>query len=75
MPGVGTEDVRVTLHRGVLRLEADLRTPAPKDYLLHEWEYGAYERSLDIGSDFGTPIVTSLGNGQLTVSVARRGVD
>jgi HSP20 family molecular chaperone IbpA len=72
MPGVTPDEVSVTLRGRHLRLAADLRTPAEKDYRLQEWFYGAYERVLDIGEGFGAPVTATLGNGLLAVSVARQ---
>lgn len=73
MPGVTADDVEVRLEGDHVRLSADLRSDAPKDYLLHEWDYGAYRRVLDVGPDVGEPIVATLGNGQLVVSLTRGG--
>jgi HSP20 family molecular chaperone IbpA len=71
MPGVTTDDVAVTLHGGRLRLAAELRTPAEKDYRTQEWFYGAYERVIEVGEGFGAPVTATLGNGVLAVSIAR----
>jgi HSP20 family molecular chaperone IbpA len=71
MPGVTVDDVSVTLRHGRLRLAAELRTPAEKDYRVQEWLYGAYERLVDVGEGFGAPVTATLGNGVLAVSVAR----
>lgn len=74
MPGVRADDVRVSVDEdGCLQLSARLRTAAPKDYLLHEWDYGAYERSYPLPGGFAGPISASLGNGQLAVRVERLG--
>ena len=59
--------------RGPLRLAARLRTAAPKDYLLHEGDYGAYEREYELPAGFDGPVSASLGNGQLAVRVERAG--
>lgn len=79
MPGVQAEDVAVAVDgQGHLHLSARLRTAAPKDYLLHEWDYGAYERVYELPSGFDGALTASLGNGQLAVRVARdgdRGID
>lgn len=71
MPGVTIDDVSVTLRGPHLRLAAELRTPAEKDYRIQEWLYGAYERVLDIGEGYGAPVTATLGNGLLAVSIAR----
>jgi len=74
MPGVRVDDVAVSLDDdGHLHLSARLRTAAPKDYLLHEWDYGAYERSYDLPEEFAGAVTASLGNGQLAVRVERDG--
>ena len=73
MPGVMADDVDVVLEGQELRLEARLRTAAPKDYLIHEWDYGAYERVLPLPEGFAGDATASLGNGQLAVRVAREG--
>lgn len=73
MPGVTPDDIEVVLDGDRLRLHADLRTPAPKDYLLHEWDYGCYDRTVELPEVVGWPVVASLGNGQLAVSLCRGG--
>jgi len=74
MPGVQAEDVAVAVDgKGHLHLTARLRTAAPKDYLLHEWDYGSYERIYELPEGFRGPLTASLGNGQLAVRVARDG--
>src|SRR6056297_2231375 len=52
MPGVAADDVEIRLEGSEVRLSASLRSDAPKDYLLHEWDYGAYQRVLDVGDDY-----------------------
>jgi len=71
MPGVTPEDVSITLRGGRLRLAAELRTPAEKEYRIQEWLYGAYERLVEVGEGFGAPVTATLGNGLLAVSLAR----
>ena len=73
MPGIQADDVGVAVEDGTLRLAARLRTAAPKDYLLHEWDYGAYEREYELPPGFDGPVSASLGNGQLAVRVERAG--
>ena len=74
MPGVRAEDVQVSVDDdGHLHLVARLRTAAPKDYLLHEWDYGAYERTYELPGDYAGGVTASLGNGQLAVRVERDG--
>jgi HSP20 family molecular chaperone IbpA len=71
LPAVRPEDVTVDLTPGRLRVTARLRSAAPKDYLVHEWEYGGYERELDLPPGFGGGVEASLANGQLAVRVLR----
>lgn len=71
MPGVMPEDVQVTFTDGCLRLRADMRTTAVKDYLVHEWHYGPFERTIELPRGFGGDIHASFGNGQLAVRVGK----
>jgi HSP20 family molecular chaperone IbpA len=73
MPGVMPDDVDITLDGTTISLRAELRTDAPKDYVIHEWDYGAYERTVDIGSGYGEPVTATLGKGQLVVSLTAGG--
>ena len=70
-PGVMEDDVRVSIDGRSLTLRAEMRTAAPKDYLLHEWHYGPWERTVEIPEGFGSTFETSFGNGQLAVRVLR----
>ena len=36
---------------------------------MHEWEYGGYERQLDLPAGFGGGVEATLKNGQLVVRV------
>jgi HSP20 family molecular chaperone IbpA len=65
------EDVTITRVGHRLHLSARLRTAAPKDYLLHEWSYGAYEREVELPEDCAGAVEASLANGQLAVRVLR----
>lgn len=71
LPAVTAEDVTVELHPGRLRFWAGLRSAGPRDYLLHEWEYGGYEREIDLPDGYGAGIEASLANGQLAIRVLR----
>jgi HSP20 family protein len=73
MPGVMPEDINVSVDDGVLTVGADLRTPAPKRYVLHEWDYGQYRRALQLPRGFDGPVMASYGNGQLALSIQRDG--
>ena len=70
-PAVQPSDVTIDLMPRCLRITAHLRTAAPKDYLVHEWDYGGYERELDLPPGFGGGVDASLANGQLAVRVLR----
>ncbi len=69
LPAVQAEDVQIELRPGQLRLWAHLRSAAPRDYLLHEWDYGGYERELDLPAGYGGAAEASLANGQLAIRV------
>ena len=74
MPAVTNADVSVELRPGTpptLRIWAHVRSAAPREYLLHEWEYGGYERELDLPDGFGGGVEATLKNGQLAVRVLR----
>jgi HSP20 family molecular chaperone IbpA len=73
MPAVQASDVNIELTDSMVRLTADLRTVAPKDYLVHEWSYGGYQRDIALPDGFAGPVTASLGNGQLAVRIAREG--
>ena len=73
LPAVAAEDVTIELRPGVLRFWAHLRSAGPREHLVHEWDYGAYERTIDIGEGYGAPVTASLGKGQLVVSLAAAG--
>jgi HSP20 family molecular chaperone IbpA len=72
LPAVTTDDVTVELHPGdpaTLRFWAHVRSAGPREFLLHEWEYGGYERQVDVPPGFGAGVDASLTNGQLVVRV------
>jgi HSP20 family molecular chaperone IbpA len=71
LPAVTAEDVTIELRPGALRFWAQLRSAPPRDYLTHEWEYGGYERELDVPKGFGGGVEASLTNGQLAIRVLR----
>ena len=68
-PAVTENDVTVELHDGEVRFWAELRSSGPREYSIREWEYGGYERSVDLPSGFGSGVEASLTNGQLVVRV------
>ncbi|HEX5946459.1 MAG TPA: Hsp20/alpha crystallin family protein [Acidimicrobiales bacterium] len=69
LPAVQPEDVNIDLWPGRLRITASLRSAAPKEYLVHEWDYGGYEREIDLPEGWGGSVEASLANGQLAVRV------
>lgn len=71
LPGVMAEDVKVTIDGGTATITAAMRTAAEKDYLLHEWHYGPYERKVDLPEGFGGGADASFANGQLALRVLR----
>lgn len=73
LPAVMPDDIEITLDQERLTIRADRRTEAPKDYTIHEWDYGPYERTLDLPGGFAGAVVASLGNGQLAIRIGRSG--
>jgi HSP20 family protein len=71
LPAVQPEDVTIDVTPGQVRITASLRSAAPRDYLVHEWSYGGYEREVDIPTGWGASVEASLANGQLAVRVLR----
>jgi HSP20 family molecular chaperone IbpA len=65
-------DVHIELRPpGVLRFWSHLRSAGPREYLLHEWDYGGYEREIELPPGFGGGVEATLANGQLAVRVLR----
>jgi HSP20 family molecular chaperone IbpA len=73
LPGVMPDDIEVSVEPGRVHIRAAMRTSAPKDYLLHEWHYGPYERVVEIPDGFGGDASATFGNGQLALRVLRGG--
>jgi HSP20 family molecular chaperone IbpA len=71
MPAVTIDDVTIELTPGKLRFCADLRSAGPREYLLNEWDYGNYERQLDLPDGYGGGVEATLVNGQLAIRVLR----
>lgn len=69
MPAVSPEDVTVELRGDRLRIWSHVRSAPPRHYLLHEWEYGGYERELTLPEGYGSGVEAVLANGQLVVRV------
>ncbi len=70
-PAVTPDDVTVEVRRGVLRIAARLRSAGPREYLVREWDYGGYEREVDLPEGYGSGLEAKLTNGQLVVRVLR----
>ena len=71
LPAVTVDDVTVELRPGRLRFWAHLRSAAPRDHLVKEWDYGGYEREIDLPDGYGSGVEASLANGQLAIRVLR----
>ncbi len=71
VPSVTADDVTIELRPGQLRFWAHLRSAAPRDYLVKEWDYGGYEREIDLPDGYGSGVEASLANGQLAIRVLR----
>ncbi|MGQ0826339.1 MAG: Hsp20/alpha crystallin family protein [Actinomycetota bacterium] len=71
IPAVIPEDVTIELRDRSLRFWAHVRSAAPRDYLLHEWDYGGYERAVELPPGYGMAVEASLGRGQLAIRVLR----
>ena len=68
-PAVTENDVSVELTADAVRFWAGLRSAGPREYVIHEWEYGGYERSVETPDGYGSGVEASLSNGQLVVRV------
>ena len=74
LPAVTADDVRVEVRPGdptTLRFWARVRSSGPRDFILNEWEYGGYERELELPAGFGSGVEATLNNGQLAIRVLR----
>jgi HSP20 family molecular chaperone IbpA len=71
LPAVTADDVSIELQPGTLRFWAHLRSAAPREYLVNEWDYGGYEREIDLPAGYGGGVEASLANGQLAIRVLR----
>ena len=69
MPAVMPDDVTIELRPGQLRFWAHVRSSGPREYLIHEWEYGGFERELDLPEGYGGQVEATLANGQLAIRV------
>src|SRR5437899_2582045 len=69
LPAVTASDVTIELRPGTVRFWASLRSAGPREYLVNEWSYGGYERTVEIPVGYGGALEASLVNGQLAVRV------
>ena len=74
LPAVAAEDVTIELRPGKLRFWAGVRSSGPREYLIHEWEYGGYEREIDLPDGYGGGVEASLAKGQLAIRVLKGAV-
>ena len=68
-PAVTADDVTIDLTDGTLHFWAELRSAGPRDFVVHEWEYGGYERELPLPDGYGAGLEATLQNGQLAIRV------
>ena len=71
LPGVMAEDIEVVIEGRTATIAAAMRSSAPKEYLLHEWHYGPYERVVELPDGFGGEATATFANGQLALRVER----
>jgi HSP20 family molecular chaperone IbpA len=71
LPAVTPSDVTIELTPTALRFWAHLRSAGPREYLVHEWDYGGYEREVALPDGYGSSVEASLTNGQLAIRVLR----
>jgi HSP20 family molecular chaperone IbpA len=71
LPAVTPNDVTIEVRPGCLRFWARLRSAGPREFLVHEWDYGCYEREIDLPPGFGRGVEATLANGQLAIRVLR----
>ncbi|CAN5163511.1 hypothetical protein BH24ACT1_BH24ACT1_10310 [soil metagenome] len=71
LPAVVADDVTIELRPGHLRLWAHLRSAGPREYLVKEWDYGGYEREIEVPEGYGSGVEASMANGQLAIRVLR----
>ena len=71
LPGVMPGDISVSVDGDQLHIAASMRSPAAKEYLVHEWHYGPFERALELPGGFGGGGTATYGNGQLAIRLTR----
>ena len=71
MPAVQPDDVTVELRPGTLRFHARVRSAGTRRFLVNEWDYGGYEREVELPEGYGSGVEATLTNGQLAIRVLR----
>ena len=71
LPGVMPDDIDVRVEGDDVVIAAAMRSPAVKAYLMHEWNYGPYERVVKMPEGANGEFETSFGNGQLAIRLFR----
>jgi HSP20 family molecular chaperone IbpA len=71
LPAVTPSDVTIEVKPGALRFFAHLRSAGPREFVVKEWDYGGYEREIDLPDGYGSGVEASLTNGQLVIRVLR----
>jgi len=75
LPGVGQDDVNVTVERGILSVQAPYQVDVPEGSRIFHREFagGSYERSFRIPDDADPDgILANLQNGQLTIVLQKK---
>lgn len=71
VPAVAADDVEIEARPGSVRFWAGVRSAGNREYLVKEWEYGGYEREIEIPAGFGGGVEATLANGQLAIRILR----
>jgi HSP20 family molecular chaperone IbpA len=71
LPAVMPSDVTIELRLGTVRFWAGVRSAGPREYLVNEWSYGGYERTVEIPEGYGSALEATLANGQLAIRVLK----
>lgn len=76
LPGIDKKDIQVSLHNGVLRLEAETRQESKEEkdgrVIRQERRYGKFVRSFDLGTQVQeSDITASFENGVLTLTAPK----
>jgi HSP20 family protein len=74
MPGVEAQNIDIEVVGSTVTVRSELRGPdqANREYLIHEWTYGPYERTVELPVEVnGEHANASHGNGVLVVSLPK----